>query len=64
MKIPVHPVPVNLPVVSADQAELHSDELVIGVEQNGQAMAFPVRYMALFEVVNDQVGDLPVAPTW
>ncbi len=60
----VHPVPVDPPIVAAKDAKLAEDELVLGVVADGQAMAFPVRTLSRFEVVNSRVGKTPVAPTW
>jgi len=62
--MPVYPVPVDPPIVAAKDAKLADDELVLGVVADGQAMAFPVRTLSRFEVVNSRVGKTPVAPTW
>jgi hypothetical protein len=37
---------------------------VIGVFLNGVARAYPVRVLALHELVNDTVGGVPIAVTW
>lgn len=63
-EIPVHQVPVDPPTVAADQAALREDELVLGVVLGDQAVAYPVRYLALYEVVDHRLGDTPLAPTW
>ncbi len=60
----VHEVPVNPPSVPAAEAELADEELVLGVVVDGQAMAYPIRYLATVEVLNDKVGDASLAPTW
>jgi len=60
----VHPSPVDLRSVSADEATLDEDELVLGIVADGQAMAYPIRYLAMYEIVNDLVGDAAVAPSW
>jgi len=60
----VHRVPVDPPIVAAGDARLGADELVLGIERDGSAVAVPIRYLALYEVLNSSVGDLPVAPTW
>lgn len=44
--------------------EWADQELVIGVEINGDARAFPVRLMSSHEIVNDTIGGAPVAVTW
>ena len=43
---------------------LVASDLVIGIEVNGVARAYPVRILNVHEVVNDRVGDVPVAVTW
>jgi hypothetical protein len=63
-EINVHEVPVDLPSVEAAEVSLEEDELVLGVVVEGQAMAYPIRYLALHEVVNNRVGETPLAPTW
>ena len=60
----VHESPSDLLSLRASAAELGDDELVLGVVQNGAAMAYPIRYLAMFEVANDRVGGVPIAPTW
>ncbi len=64
MDMKVFPAPVDLPTRAADEVDLDDDELVLGVVIEGQAVAYPVRYLALSEVVNDWVGDTPIAPSW
>lgn len=63
-EVGVHEVPVDLPTVSAAQAPLQDDELVLGVVVGDRAVAYPIRYLALFEVVDHRLGDTPLAPTW
>ncbi len=41
-----------------------NDDLVLGVVVDGKAMAYPIRYLAMSEVLNDRVGDTPLAPSW
>ncbi|MCH7752234.1 MAG: DUF3179 domain-containing protein [Planctomycetes bacterium] len=62
--MPVHAVPVDPPMVEASSADLADDELVLGLVLDGEAAAFPIRFLAMFEVVNSRVGKTPVAPTW
>ncbi len=38
--------------------------MVIGVEINGDARAYPIRLLSLHEIVNDVIGEKPVAVTW
>ena len=60
------PLNVNPEIVTATKAELADDDLIMGVVINGEARAYPVNYMngPRNEVVNDQLGGLPIAPTW
>lgn len=60
----VHEVPVDPPSVSADEADLDDDELVLGLVLDGRPIAYPIRYLATTEVVNHRVGDTPLAPSW
>ena len=64
VEMSVHEVPVDPKSVSAQEARLEDDELVLGLVVEGQPIAYPIRYLSMFEVVNDRVGDTPVAPTW
>lgn len=64
IEMTVHPVPVDPPMVSADDAEMVDDELVLGVTVGTYDVAFPIRYLAMFEVVNSHVGKTPVAASW
>lgn len=64
IEMPVSEAPVDLPSVPADKARLKDNDLVLGIVVDGQAMAYPVRYLALYEVVDSRVGQTPVAPTW
>jgi hypothetical protein len=45
-------------------ALLPPESLVVGLELNGDARAYPVSLLSLHEVVNDVVGGEPVAITW
>ena len=44
--------------------EYEPDEMVIGVEFNGDARAYPVGLLSSHEIVNDTVGGRPIAVTW
>ncbi|WP_049980947.1 DUF3179 domain-containing protein [Halolamina rubra] len=37
---------------------------VVGVEIDGEARAYPIRYLNYHEIVNDRVGGVPIAATW
>ena len=70
VEVAVHEVPVDPPSLSVAEAmrelvsPLTHDELVLGVVVNGHPMAYPIRYLATTEVIDDTVGDTPAAPTW
>jgi len=64
MEMRIHEAPVDPNSVAADAAQLQDDELVLGVVVDGQPMAYPIRYLATVEVLNDRVGDTSLAPTW
>ncbi len=51
-------------IVSADQVDLFPEELVLGVEINGEARAYPHRLMQFREVANDVVGGVPILVSW
>lgn len=48
------------------QRAIHPDEIVLGVEVNGKARAYPLNIMTGpdREVFNDELGGLPIAATW
>ncbi len=50
--------------VSAEEAEYSPNELVMGVEINGDARAYPVGVLQQREMVNDVVGGRPILVTW
>lgn len=50
--------------VSASQARLHADELVLGVSIRGEAKAYPITILNGREIVNDVVGGVPILATW
>jgi hypothetical protein len=50
--------------IRAGNQEWPAEELVIGVEINGQARAYPIRLLSSHEIVNDVIGGEPVAVTW
>ena len=60
----IHSSPTDLRTVAAGEATLDGDELVLGIVADGRAMAYPIRYLAMYEIVNDRVGEAAVAPTW
>ena len=51
--------------VKAGEASFVGDEdMVLGVENNGEAVAYPVRLMAYHHVVEDTVGGTPIVATY
>jgi len=58
-----HPVP-QPGFISADSAKLDSGEMVLALNFNNDARAYPVSQMAYHHIVNDFVGDVPVAVTY
>ena len=50
--------------VTAVNADLPNDELVIGLSINGDARAYPAGILYTREMVNDVVGAVPVLVTW
>ena len=54
--------------VSADKAQriLHANELVLGVELDGVARAYPINMLTgpQREIINDKLGATAIAATW
>jgi hypothetical protein len=50
--------------VEAVDAPLLDDELVIGVSVEGEAKAYPITVLRFREMVNDELGKLPILVTW
>ena len=49
----------------ADEAGFVDDtDMVIAVEHNGEAVAYPVRLMAYHHLVQDVVGGTPIVATY
>jgi hypothetical protein len=61
--IPALTNPDYYSVKEANQ-EYFPDELVIGVEFNGDARAYAVSLLSSHEIVNDTVGGIRLAVTW
>ena len=52
-------------IVVSDETRLGDREAVITVELDGERpRAYPIRYLMWHEIVNDQIGDVPVAVTF
>ena len=57
--------PIDAPQFdTADRVKVEADDMVIAVRVNGAARAYPVREMAYHHVVNDRVGNEPIAATY
>jgi hypothetical protein len=61
--IPAIDNPKFLTVAEAD-SEYGPDELVMGVEFNGEARAYSVPLLSSHEIVNDTVGGVKISVTW
>ena len=49
----------------SEESEIEAREPVITVEIDGQTpRAYPIRYLTWHEIVNDQIGDVPIAVTF
>ncbi len=46
-----------------DETKFDNDELVVGVFINGEARAYPYGILNWHEIVNDKIGDTPIAVT-
>jgi hypothetical protein len=51
-------------LVPAPEADLGEEDLVIGVEIDGEARAYPIRVLSSHEIVNDEIRGQPYAVTW
>jgi len=49
---------------AAEASFMRSDDLVLGVDINGIAKAYPTRILSWHELVNDRFGGLPVLVSW
>jgi hypothetical protein len=56
----------NPSFLSVEEADLlyEPDELVIGVEFNGDARAYSIPFLSGHEIVNDTVGGVALSVTW
>jgi len=59
-----HPLP-NAAYARVSETSFVGDrDMVMAVEMNGEAVAYPVRQMAYHHVVQDQVGGTPIVATY
>jgi hypothetical protein len=58
--------PITKPeyVRAAEANNLADDDMVLAVEINGEAAAYPIREMGYHHVVEDVVGGVPLAATY
>ena len=58
-------IPIYEPkFVGQGEIEIWPGEMVMGVEINGEAHAYPIGLMRKREIVNDVVGGVPILVTW
>ena len=50
--------------MAAADAPLEDDELVIGISLEGESKAYPITVLRFREMVNDELGGLPILVTW
>lgn len=48
----------------AGDTALDGDELILGIEIKGEAKAYPISVMRSREMVNDELGGIPILATW
>jgi hypothetical protein len=49
---------------SAAESRLLDEELVMGVALSGEAKAYPISVLRSREMVNDELGGIPILVTW
>ena len=50
--------------ITAEQVPWDDDEVIIGVNINGQQRAYPVGFLSSRELVIDQIDDIPILVSW
>ena len=56
--------PGSLRMVDSTDNQVNLDKLVLGIERNGQARAYPIQYLGYHHQVRDTVGGEPVMVTY
>lgn len=57
--------PIYEPIIAtAEEAQLGPDDLVIGLSIAGESRAYPIRSLRFREMVNDELGGVPILVTW
>jgi len=59
-----HPLPRAAYANAKDVSFVGDSDMVLAVENNGEAVAYPVRFMAYHHVVEDVVGGTPIIATY
>jgi hypothetical protein len=61
-----YPIRTGIPRATAEAADLHTQDLVLGVVIGGRARAYPVNLMwkPENEVLNDRLGGAAITATW
>ena len=54
----------NPTFLSAAESNYRDDELILGLEINGEAKAYSVAFLSFREMVNDELGGVPILVTW
>ena len=65
LRRPIRPI-INPVIVAAQETDTAQNELVIGVEVNGAARAYPINQLTGpdREIINDVLGGTAIAATW
>jgi hypothetical protein len=50
--------------VPAKTAQLENDDMVLAINVSGHSRAYPVRMMGYHHIVNDRIGEAPIAATY
>ncbi|HEY3385440.1 MAG TPA: DUF3179 domain-containing (seleno)protein [Saprospiraceae bacterium] len=56
--------PKELQLVPASQSKISLDRIVLGVEMNGEAKAYPIQFLGYHHQVRDTIGGKPVMITY
>ena len=59
-----HPLANSTYAKANDAAFVSDSDVVMSVQQNGEAVAYPIRLMAYHHVVQDTVGGTPIVATY
>ena len=46
------------------RAQLDAQDMVIGVSIGGESRAYPIRTLRFREMVDDELGGIPILVTW